>query len=268
MRTTHKEGGLRLRQGARSTPPLVSIISVVFRASRELPRLIESVAAQKGDDSEFIIIDGGSDDGTLDILRQFDDVIDYWVSEPDRGIYDAMNKGIAAATGEFVLHLNAGDALIFIPREELREFLAKDIDVACFKVLMAGWGEYRPKTGFLRNLQYIDNIWHHQGQFYRRGRHPGYDLRYRTYADFDCNQRMFKARKSLETSQTLVAEQYEVGVSGSGSYWEVFRIVRSNFGIGCAMLAMVWRSLAGLRYRLKHLLTWWESQKNKSTAGS
>ena len=57
---------------------------------------------------ELIVIDGGSEDGTVEVLRQWDDKIDYWFSETDSGIYDAMNKGIAAAHGEYVLHLNAG----------------------------------------------------------------------------------------------------------------------------------------------------------------
>ena len=129
--TTRIEGGRRLRQAARATPPLVSIISVVFRARQELPSLLESIIALRDDYTELIVIDGGSDDGSIDILRHFDNSIDYWISEADRGIYDAMNKGIAVATGKFVLHINAGDRLLFIPRQELDQSLADNIDVAC-----------------------------------------------------------------------------------------------------------------------------------------
>jgi glycosyltransferase involved in cell wall biosynthesis len=252
------EGGRRLREGARTQPPLVSIVTVVFRAAHELPLLLESILANRDHDTEWIVIDGGSDDGTLEILRRYDDAIDYWISESDRGIYDAMNKGIAAATGKFVLHINAGDRLLCIPREELHRCLDEGVDIACFTVKMAGWGEYRPKLFGL--LQRIDNIWHHQGQFYRRSIHPGYDLRYRVYSDFDCNQKLVKAGKTVAVFRKVVAEMYTVGASGSGPNKEKLRIVRTNYGIHYVALAVLWHSAAfvALRYRLKHVMTWLE----------
>jgi glycosyltransferase involved in cell wall biosynthesis len=258
LHTPRVEGGLRLHDNVRPAPPLVSIITVVFRAARELPTLIESVAAQKGEDVEFIIIDGGSDDGTIALLRHFDDKIDYWISEPDGGIYDAMNKGLAAATGEFVLHLNAGDRLKFIPREELHRCLAKKVDAACFSVEMAGFGEHRPRSGFLLR---IDNSLHHQGVFYRRVGHPGYNVQYRVYSDFDCNQKMLQAGRSIVLFRKVVAEQYEVGASAKGGCAEKLQIVRTNYGLRYAALAWLWYRFDTVTVQLKHLLTWLESRK-------
>ncbi len=233
------EGGFRLRQGVSLTPPLVSIITVVFRAAHELPPLLENIMAQRGEDTELIVVDGGSDDGTLDVLRRYDDSIAYWISEPDRGIYDAMNKGIAVATGKFVLHLNAGDRLLFIPRQELDQSLADNIDVASFAVKTHRSGTHRPSNGFILRFA---NTWHHQGTFYRRESHPGYDTQYRIFADFDLNQRMTKAGKSVRLSNTVVAEQVSAGVSANmATYREQYNVVRQNFGTPYVYLAHLWR---------------------------
>lgn len=89
--------------------PLVSIVTVVFNGAVTLEDTIRSVLQQTYDNIEYIIIDGGSSDGTLDIIRKYEAQVDYWVSEPDAGIYDAMNKGIAHATGDYVGTLNADD---------------------------------------------------------------------------------------------------------------------------------------------------------------
>jgi glycosyltransferase involved in cell wall biosynthesis len=237
--TTRIEGGRRLHGAARAKPPLVSIISVVFRARQELPPLLESVIPLLGDDVEFIVIDGGSDDGSIDILRHFDASIDYWISEPDRGIYDAMNKGLAAATGQFVLHLNAGDRLRCIPRQELEQSLADNIDVACFAVEMEKFGIHRPRAGFILRFT---NPWHHQGTFYRRESHLGYNTLYRIYGDFDLNQRMAKAGKSVRLSNTVVAEQASVGASGGmATYREQYSVIKQNFGTPYVCLAHLWR---------------------------
>jgi glycosyltransferase involved in cell wall biosynthesis len=115
------EGGLRtkgyFKQSYRETSevsekfavPLVTIITVVFNGEKHLEQTIQSVISQTYDNVEYIIIDGGSTDGTVDIIRKYEEVIDYWVSEPDAGISDAMNKGISLATGILINHLHAGD---------------------------------------------------------------------------------------------------------------------------------------------------------------
>jgi glycosyltransferase involved in cell wall biosynthesis len=116
-----KEGGKRIAQGQRAVAPLVSIISVVYRDREALAPLMESIFSNATSDTEIIVIDGGSTDGTAELLEGWNDKIDYWLSEKDTGIYDAMNKGIAAATGKYVLHLNAGDNLFWIPAAELTQ---------------------------------------------------------------------------------------------------------------------------------------------------
>lgn len=89
--------------------PLFSIITVTYNSKDGLEKTIKSVKNQSLKDYEYIVIDGKSTDGTVDIIKKYQNNIDYWVSEKDEGIYDAMNKGVAAATGVLVFFLNAGD---------------------------------------------------------------------------------------------------------------------------------------------------------------
>jgi glycosyltransferase involved in cell wall biosynthesis len=98
-----------VKERTASDRPLVSVITVVFNGAATIEHTIRSVVEQTYDNMEYIIIDGGSTDGTLDILRRYGNCIDYWVTEKDEGIYDAMNKGIARARGEYVGMLNADD---------------------------------------------------------------------------------------------------------------------------------------------------------------
>ena len=89
--------------------PLISVITVVLNGERYLEETIQSVINQAYPNVEYIIIDGGSTDGTLDIIKKYEDEIDYWVSERDNGIYDAMNKGIKLALGDTIGILNSDD---------------------------------------------------------------------------------------------------------------------------------------------------------------
>lgn len=86
-----------------------SIVTVCYNAATELESTIESVLSQDYPNIEYIIIDGGSKDGSVDIIRNYANRLAYWVSEPDKGIYDAMNKGIAATTGDYINFMNVGD---------------------------------------------------------------------------------------------------------------------------------------------------------------
>ena len=101
--------------------PLISIVTVVYNGKAHLEETIKSVISQSYPNIEYIIIDGGSDDGTLDIIRKYEDRIDYWVSERDEGIYDAMNKGMRQAHGKWVNFMNAGDRMLYLNPSDLVE---------------------------------------------------------------------------------------------------------------------------------------------------
>jgi glycosyltransferase involved in cell wall biosynthesis len=89
--------------------PLVTIITPTYNSQKRLKRSIESVLNQSYENIEYIIIDGASTDGTVAILKEYDNQIDYWISEPDGGIYEALNKGLSVAKGEYVAILNGDD---------------------------------------------------------------------------------------------------------------------------------------------------------------
>lgn len=106
------KGGLRekgiLKQGTEEQP-LVSVITVVRNGKKHIEKTIESVIGQSYPNVEYIVVDGNSTDGTQDILKNYESKIDYWISEPDGGIYFAMNKGIGLAKGSIIGILNADD---------------------------------------------------------------------------------------------------------------------------------------------------------------
>ena len=116
--TTHNtlrklEGGLQAKGlfNKKSEPdkPLISVITVVFNGEKYLEQTIQSVINQTYDNIEYIVIDGGSTDGTLDIIRKYEDKIAYWVSEKDEGISDALNKGIKLSSGEIIGIIHSDD---------------------------------------------------------------------------------------------------------------------------------------------------------------
>ena len=92
--------------------PKISIVTVCYNAVNEVEMTILSVINQTYPNVEYIVVDGGSTDGTVDVIRKYDSRITKWVSEPDKGIYDAMNKGIGMATGEWLNFMNAGDKFV------------------------------------------------------------------------------------------------------------------------------------------------------------
>ena len=101
----------------------VSVVTICYNAKTVIERTIQSVLNQTYSDIEYILIDGGSTDGTVEIIKQYSHRISSWVSEPDHGIYDAMNKGVMRATGEWIHFLNAGD--VYHDHDVLENFVPK-----------------------------------------------------------------------------------------------------------------------------------------------
>lgn len=222
------EGGCRATHWRTGCDPIVSIIVVLYCDRDELGALIENLNPFRDAQTELIVIDGGSQDGSLDLLQEKDDQIDFWLSEPDGGIYDAMNKGIAAARGQYILHINAGDRLRLLPLTDLQICGQRQVDVVCCRVIEDDTHLYIPRNDWLLRF---DNTWHHQGTFYRRTAHLGYDTAYRVFGDFDHNQRLRKAHRSVEVLDIIVATHRTDGVScNKETKPELFRSIRSNFG--------------------------------------
>ena len=124
----HVEGGLRKRGLYKKVligRPLISVITVVLNGEKFLEKTIQSVINQTYSNVEYIIIDGGSIDGTLDIIRKYDNVIDYWISEKDYGIYNGMNKGVSYATGSWINFINSDD---FLWNESVLDLIAKSLE--------------------------------------------------------------------------------------------------------------------------------------------
>ena len=115
-----------------STLPKISIITINYNDCSGLQKTFDSVFGQTWQDFEYVVIDGGSTDGSKELIEKNKLKIDYWVSEPDSGIYNAMNKGIAAATGAYLLFLNAGDHFYSdtVLEENYQDVF--DADLVCF----------------------------------------------------------------------------------------------------------------------------------------
>lgn len=228
QRPSRIEGGCRTPRSPTGLDPLISIIVVLYRDRDELGALIENLSPFRDGRAELIIIDGGSEDGSLNLLKEKSDQIDFWLSEPDGGIYAAMNKGIAAARGQYILHINAGDRLRSLPLVDLEVCGKRRIDVVCCRVLEDDNHLYVPRNDWLLRF---DNTWHHQGTFYRRTAHLGYDTAYRVFGDFDHNQRLRKAQKTVEILDIVVATHRTNGVSSNKeTKKEIFHSIRKNFG--------------------------------------
>ena len=234
----------------------ISIVTVTYNAEHTLQRTLDSVASQKDVEFEHLIIDGSSTDGTVEILNnykqanpQMDIVI---VSEPDKGLYDAMNKGLQKARGEFVCFLNAGDKL---HDDCVLSSIDAIIDghVASGSPLAVVYGEtdiVDDEGAFLahRRLKAPETLnWKsfkngmlvcHQSFYARRDISPLYDLTYRFSADFDwCVKVMKNASEkgmSLVNSHKILTDYLSEGMTTQNhkkSLKERFNIMRKHYGL-------------------------------------
>ena len=173
------EGGLRIKGYFKKSyegKPLISIVTVVFNGEKYLEQTIQSVINQSYDNVEYIIVDGGSTDGTVEIIKKYAGQIDYWVSESDDGIYDAMNKGMRMAKGDGLLFLNAGDYFV-------GDVISDKIEIPCF--LNVKYNNIFHKLVDIKIKKYklgIPNC--HQGVVFEN-KNIKYSLDYKIASDYD-----------------------------------------------------------------------------------
>jgi glycosyltransferase involved in cell wall biosynthesis len=224
------EGGLRCRissddeNGKRFS---VSIITVVLNGIRSIEDTILSIKEQVFNDYEYFVIDGGSTHGTIETLRKYDDFITYWISEPDKGIYDAMNKGIDLACGEWIYFLGADDILIDSGAlKRVFDRINQAIDRSKMIYGNVLWG----KTGrvydgiFSKDKIILDNIcqqsiFYHNDIFREIGK---FDLRYPLLADYVMNMKAFADVKVNPSYIDTVIARYSLSGLSSTKGDEIF----------------------------------------------
>jgi len=172
-------------------PPILSVITVVRNGVDILENTILSVISQSYSNIEYLIIDGKSTDGTQDVIKKYENKISFWTTEEDKGIYDAMNKGIGNANGKFVNFLNAGDVFINsgICKLFAEEMLKKDFNVIYGDVIAQSDMD---KSEILVKAKPLNKIWtgmifSHQSAFIKISnlKETPFDLKFKIVADFN-----------------------------------------------------------------------------------
>jgi len=215
--------------------PLISIIIPTYNASDFLQTAIDSVTANQYSNKELIVVDGNSTDGTFEIIKENDEKISNWISEPDRGIYHAMEKGIGLAKGDWLYFLGADDVLENC-LHRLKNFLQDQ------NVIYYGNAYYK-KSNVIYDGEFdlnkiIEKNICQQSIFYPKKifRHYNFNLKYKILADYDLNLRIWSEGKFIfEYIPILVAKFNDKGLSGSISDEDFHKdkpnILISNFGI-------------------------------------
>jgi len=259
MKKFKKKGGLRVHSGfhKNSKPelPLVTIITVCLNSERYLEQTIQSVINQTYNNIEYIIIDGGSADETLDIIKKYDYVIDYWVSEKDKGIYDAMNKGIELSSGDLVGFINSGD--YYYPdciKEVVNSWNSKkrsaDIlfgNIEIFDEVETGlrWNIYtnvKLSKLLFRNIIYHPSCFVKRSMFHKYGK---FDLKFAVLADYDFALRLYLKNAKFQHIHRILAVQRLGGVSSQLNIYrniEYFLIQTKN---KISLTYRLWRFFVG-----------------------
>lgn len=237
----------------------LSIITITYQAEPFIRRTLESLMKQTSQDFEYIVIDGGSKDKTLAILAEYPSRINFLLSEPDRGLYDAMNKGLAVAKGKYVWFMNAGDVLADDRLvEDLVPFLRQEPDVVYGDALFVdNMGHSRGLRSVVtphtlpQNLTWRD-MWLgmrvcHQSFIARKSIAPLYALD-NLSADIDWEIQILKKSKSTLYFPRPLSHYLEGGISNQQlkkSWLDRFWVLKSHFGWATTLIAHGIISLRG-----------------------
>ena len=237
------------------THPIFSIITVTYNAGKVLENTILSVISQTYRNVEYIIVDGASKDNTLEIIGKYSKYISKMVSEPDKGLYDAMNKGIGMATGDYLCFLNAGDK--FHDKETLQQ-IAETLKNKDLPDVIYGETAIVDEVGNFLHMRRLSTPEHLNWRSFKQGmlvchqaflakrelalKHP-YDMHYRFSADFDWCIRIMKEAKCLHNTRLTLIDYLNEGMTTrnhKASLKERFRIMVKHYGWVSTILHHCW----------------------------
>lgn len=193
----------------------ISIVTVSYNAEKTIEQTIKSVISQDYDNLEYIVIDGASADGTLDIIHKYENNISYWASEPDYGVYDAMNKGLSCCSGDIVAFLNSDDRYVDGAIRYIAEFFEnhKETEVLCCEVLINREGNvvshYNAWEKYPEKLREGVMMYCHQGIFAKKScfeKYGFFDSQYRIAADYAWLLNLYNHNVGITYSPEIVAE--------------------------------------------------------------
>ncbi len=218
----------------------LSVITIVYNNVEAIERTMLSVLNQTYQNIEYILIDGASKDGTIDVINLYKDRLAQFVSEPDKGIYDAMNKGLALATGDYVLFMNSGDE-IYSPETVTAVFAAApsgDIYYGETEMFDENWkslGQRRhraPERFDWHSFKFGMNV-SHQAIYIKRSLTQPFDLKYKYSSDIDWILKAAKKSSSIVNTHLYVAKYLVGGISKQkhlASLKERFKILSHYYG--------------------------------------
>lgn len=237
--------------------PKFTIITITYNAARWLERTVVSILSQSYPNIEYLIIDGGSKDGTVDIIKQYAPGIAYWISEPDKGLYDAMNKGLKQATGDYIWFINAGDtlqsaatvqriAMKIGKRSSLPDVIYGETSIVDAEGKPLGMRRLKaPKQLSWKSFR-MGMLVCHQSFIAKRTIAPEYDLQYRLSADYDWCIRCLKQAKSIYNTKMILSNYLEEGLSTQqrkASLKERYEVMCKYYGKFATIILHGWFAL-------------------------
>ncbi len=221
--------------------PIVSIITVVFNGEKTLESTIKSVINQTYDNIEYVIIDGNSKDKTLDIIKKYDSKISKWISEPDEGIYDAMNKGINISTGDYIWFMNSGDELANAKTVEDIISSSPNSDIYYGDTVMIdcngneiGNRRLSPPEKLTWKSFKKGMLVSHQSFIAKKQIIKSYNLKYKFSADFEWCLLALKNAKSITNTHLTLSKFLDGGITKqniAAGLKERFKIMSEYYGL-------------------------------------
>ena len=212
----------------------VTVVTAVLNDAGHIEQTILSVISQTNIEIEYIIVDGGSKDGTLELIGKYKDKISLLISEPDRGVYDAMNKGIKYSTGDFVYFLNSGDVLLnpsILSKIKLEEL--KERNAIIYGNVIVAYGNIealeKPRPFYKSKMKFKGIGICHQSMFFpgKLIRNEKYDLSYNIAADYDLAYRLWR-KGTVFLYKDITIAKYDWGKGISSNPYKLLDVYREN----------------------------------------